>query len=743
MNGCINIFLAVLLTVVSTATVFAEDEEKPAGRFELKGRVVDENGISIPGVSVIVKNTIIGTGTDSKGDFILKIKDKRTMELVFSCIGYKNSEIRIPADDYPDFVKVSMTPSINQLEETVVTGTREEKMLKDITVPTRIISGGEIQALNPVNMEALLQYEVPGLQIGYNSMSGLPSITYQGMEGAYILFLIDGERVSGEGSDHNVDFSMFNVEDIERIEIIRGAQATIYGSNALAGVINIITKKAGRPIVAELASRYAGHNGQSYSVSGGYRNSAFSSMTSVTWRKRDTYTIGDKVGKSYDIIGSDGSTETKYDKAGSTTIYGGNMWNATQKFRYAVNEHLKAEVNGSFYRNKYDVKWDNKHNDIFSDYAVRPKLSYIINDRSRIILSYVLDDYQKNKAFFEAGYSRMTYRNISQTARLDFSGRFGNHEIAAGAEWRNEYLKHYMFKDNSSRSIGEGVAFLQESWKILKRLDIVAGIRADYHRTYKWNFTPKATLMYRPWDFLSIRAGYSRGFRSPSLKELYQEFDMAGIMMIYGNENLRPEKSNQFLLSFEATVGRLNFSVSGYHNKYYDKISYFDGTIDGNTGWHYVNADNAKTTGGEALIKAKVVKGLTLTGAYTYVDDYQEMEGKNTSLTRPHSITFSGIYNHRFGKVGTTFSLHGQWGSGMSTYYKNRDGNFERYFYEPRTICTANCSVTLPYGISIGVGVDNIFNYKDKAADSALQLPQKGISLLGTLRINIADMFGL
>ena len=735
--------VTILCTVVLSTTVFAENESGLSYNYEIRGQVVDENGRSMPGVSVLIKNTTMGVGTDSRGYFVLKLKEKRDLPLLFSCIGYKNSELNVPSENLSEFVRVSMVPALNQLEETVVTGTREEKLLKDVSVPTRIIGRTEIQALNPINMESLLQYEIPGLQIGYNSMSGLPSIKYQGMGGEYVLFLVDGERVSGEGSDHNVDFSMFNVENIERIEIIRGAQATIYGSNALAGVINIITKKAGRPIVAEISSRYAGHNGQSYSASAGCRTSVFSSMTSVTWQKRDTYSIGDKNGKPYDVITPDGKKITKYDKAGSTTIYGGKMWNVSQKFKYSFNEHFKAELNGSFYRNKYDVKWDNKHNDIFSDYAIRPKLSYIINDKSRLNLSYIFDDYQKEKDFFEAGYSRMTYRNISQTARLDFSWQLGSHDISAGAEWRHEYLKHYMFKDNSSRNVGEGVAFLQENWKVFKHLDVVAGIRADYHRVYKWNLTPKITVMYRPWNFLTLRAGYSRGFRSPSLKELYQEFDMAGIMMIYGNENLKPEKSNQFLLSAETTIGRFDFSLSGYHNRYYNKISYYDGTIDGKKGWHYVNAANAKTTGGEALLKARVIKGLTLTGAYTYVNDYQEVDGKNTSLVRPHSITFSGIYNHKFGKVGTTYSLHGQWGSGMNTYYKTSSGNFERVFYESRIICTANVSLTLPYGVSVGIGVDNIFNYKDKAADSALQLPQKGISLLGTLRINIADIFRL
>lgn len=735
--------LAVMCTVVFATTVFAENESSSIYKYQLSGQVIDERGLSIPGVSVVVKNTTIGTGTDSKGNFILRLKDKRDVVLVFSCIGYKNSELHINSDNFDKPVLVSMSASLNQLEETVVTGTREEKPLKDIPVPTKIISKAEIQALNPVSMEALLQYEVPGLQIGYNSMSGLPYIKYQGMGGEYILFLVDGERVSGEGSDHNVDFSRFNVEDIERIEIIRGAQATIYGSNALGGVINLITRQAGRPVVAEVSTRYAGHNGQSYSVTGGVRSSSFSSITGLSWRKRDTYKIGDEKGKSYDIISPDGKVQTKSTEALSTAIYGGNIWNLSQKFRYSFNEHIKAELSGSFYRNKYDVKRDNKHNDIFGDYTVTPRFSYIINERSRLSLTYVFDDYFKSKDFFEAGYARTTYRDINQTVRLDFSGRFGKHETAAGAEFRHEYLKHYMFKDNSSRTVFDGVVFVQDTWKVFGMLDVVAGLRADYHQLYKWNLTPKVTLMLRPCDYFTLRAGFSRGFRSPSLKELYQEFDMAGIMMIYGNENLKPEKSNQFLISAETNVGRLNFSLSGYHNLYYNRISYFDGVVDGKKGWHYINAKNSRTTGGEALLKAKVLKGLTLTGAYAYVNDYQEVNGKNISLVRPHSITFSSIYNRKFRKVGATLSFHGQWGSGMSVYYKTKSGDYERFVYEPRTLCTANFSLNLPYGVSVGFGVDNIFNYKDKAADSALQLPQRGISFLGSLKINIADMFKL
>lgn len=99
-----------------------------------------------------------------------------------------------------------------------------------------------------MDIETLLQYELPGIQFNYNSMSKLPEITYQGMSGEYLLFLVDGERISGEGSDHNPDFSRFNIDDIERIEVVKGAQSTLYASNALGAVINIITKSANRPL---------------------------------------------------------------------------------------------------------------------------------------------------------------------------------------------------------------------------------------------------------------------------------------------------------------------------------------------------------------------------------------------------------------------------------------------------------------------------------------------------------------
>ena len=135
--------------------------------------------------------------------------------------------------------------------------------------------------------------------------------------------------------------------------------------------------------------------------------------------------------------------------------------------------------------------------------------------------------------------------------------------------------------------------------------------------------------------------------------------------------------------------------------------------------------------------------GLMLTGSYAYVNDYEEIDGHNASSVRPHSLTFNASYNHKFGKIGVNAALNGQWTSKLSTYSINQDQTYERVSYDPRTLCSFNAGVQLPRGISLNFGIDNLLNYKDKAADSSLQLPQKGISYVGTVNINLADMFNL
>lgn len=753
MKSIIRVF-CLLLAAAVTATVFANNGEVDNDnngrryRYVIKGVVVDEYDQPMPGAAVRIVGATFGAGTNSNGEFIIRLDEAKKYTLQVSFVGYDPQTLNASSSLDPAELQVKLKPSTNVLNDVVVTGSFIEKPLKDVPVITRVISQKDIQALNPMTIETLLQYELPGLQIRYNSMSQQPEISYQGMEGEYMLFLIDGERVSGEGADHNVDFTRFNIDDIERIEVIKGAQSTIYGSNALGGVINIITKTANRPFTANLNARYAGSNGQKYTGSIGLKKDRLTSYSSLTFRTKDTYIIGDEEGKTTITEGSDGTTSETKGTPSSTTVWGYNIWDFMQKLGYTFNEKLSADIKGAYYRNQRDIRTGRLYQEYFVDHSFGGKIKYLPSENQQITAGYIYDNYKKDNHYFRIDSTYTNYRNIKQTLRLDYTGTFGNHTVSAGFEGDMEYLKHYMLEDSSHVSNQAYAFYAQETWNITDELNVVAGVRADYHKKYYWHVTPKLSAMWHAFDFLTFRAGYAQGFRSPSLKELYQAYDMGGMgwFMLYGNPELKPETSNQYSLSAEYNKGGFNMSVAFAHNRFKNKIAYMS-LGDGSSDMMYVNAQKAKTASVESILRYRFGFGLILTASYAWTDDYSEVDGRNTSIVRPHTATFNAMYARKFGKIGFNCSLNGQWGAGFDTYTRtaNDDGAYAytKTTYDTRTMYSLNTGIVLPGGVSLNVGVDNLFNYKDKASDSSLQVPQKGISVIGTININIADMFRL
>ena len=152
----------------------------------------------------------------------------------------------------------------------------------------------------------------------------------------------------------------------------------------MGGVINIITKTANRPFSGNLNARYAGSNGQKYTASTGVKKNRLTSYTSLTYRTKDTYEIGDEVGKTTVTEGSDGSSAEKQADAGSTTVYGYNIWDFLQKIGYTCNEKLNADLKGSFYRNKRDKRVGKMYQDIFLDYTLNGKVTYLPGEKQHL-----------------------------------------------------------------------------------------------------------------------------------------------------------------------------------------------------------------------------------------------------------------------------------------------------------------------------------------------------------------------
>ena len=734
-------FILVLLLTVALVTVNANVPANPPN-YIIKGVVMTANGEPLAGASIVVEGTNINCGSNSKGEFSLNVQKDKVYKLRVSYLGYTPRLITVPASGHPP-LKIKLQPSETALNELVVTGSRYERQLKDVPVITRVISREEIETVNPVDFTTLLEYTLPGIQFYYNTMSQVPEITYQGMDAKAVLFLLDGERISGESGDSNIDYSRFNINDIERIEVVRGAASTLYDSRAIGGVINIITKKSVRPFTASMHTRYAGKKGQSYSASAGVNLHRFSSLTSFGWRKRDSYLVKDEQGKQKEIINPDGSvTKSKTDPI-AFNIYGYSIMDVSQKLSYNFSDRFTGSARISYYTNKRD-KYDNaRYYQRYRDLILSGKLKWQFADNQNLDLSYIRDNYIKDNVYVDD--DERVYGNVNSTIRLYYTGMFGKHTLSGGVDLLREDMKHHFMKDTATVHMNQYSFCLQDDWQLTDKMNIVVGVRGDKGGSYRLHFTPKVSVLYRPLKTITLRAGYSQGYRIPNLKELYQEFNMGGMgIMMYGNKDLKPEEGTQISASVEYDYKGLNLSVSTYHNRYKNKISYE--YISPGKSWNmkYVNALNVKTTGVEVTANYKLPFGLRFSGGYSYVYDYDERDGYNMSWVRPHSARLSSVYKHRFGKTTESVAFNTSWVSSITRYaYSSSDKTYTKTKYDPRTLCSLNLRSELPRGIAIGLMVDNIFNYRDKAVDSAVQLPENGRTFVATVSINIADMFKL
>lgn len=735
LSSCLLAFLMAWLP----AEMRAADETEP-DRYVVRGVVLDERNQPMIGALVAIVGTHAVAETDHHGKFKLSLRESGKRRLKVSYVGYTPQTIDINVGSGKE-ISVGLIPSLQEIGEAVVTGARTERPLKDMPVITRVISRAEIDRVNPLDMQGLLQYTLPGIQFRYNSMSQTSTMTYQGMNSKMVVFLIDGERISGESSDHNIDYNRINIDEIERIEVVRGAASTLYDSNAQGGVINIITKKATRPVTLNINTRYAGSNGEKYGISFGMKRDRWDTHTTIGHRHRKTFYARDDRPYTYEKIAEDGTVTYETDSALMVVpLYGYNVWDASQRFTYHFNDRLSAELKAGYYNNVRPQRPGRKNYERYEDLTLSGRVKYLFRSDRLLDFSFIADSYAKRYIYPAIPLTETPYRNRQETARLNYTGTFGTHTLSLGGEIRHEHLKHYMLKDGGSETAYIGSVYVQEDWKVCPFLQLVAGVRADKAQDYAPHLTPKVSLLYRPVQGVTLRTNYSHGYRPPTLKERFQEFNMANIMYILGNPDLRPETSRQLSGSLELEHGRTHFTLSAYHNRYHNYIGY---AYKGSDALQYINTDDRKTTGVEISLRHRPVKEMLLMATYNFVNDYNERNGRNVSTIRPHAVTFCASYRRKINKdiVGNV-AFNGHWGARFATYYYDSSKKiYEKSTYDGRTHCSLQCSAQMPRrGLTLGFMIDNLFDYRDKATTALVQLPDAGRSFVLTLKIGIAEL---
>ncbi len=675
--------ISILLTPLLSAAV------------TFKGRVVDETGSPLIGATVKIKDGTLTVLTDNNGEFSLHSAGN-VATLSVSYIGYVTETFIIRSGDKPRIAELRMKPDVSALGEVVVTATRTPKALKDVPVVTRLISAEDIRKTDATNIQDLLTEELPGLEFGF-AMSQETSLNMNGFGGNAILFLVDGERLAGETMD-NVDFNRLNLDNIGKVEVVKGASSALYGANAVGGVVNLITRESNDPWRVNLNSRYR-------SMGDEWRHGADLNVHYGKWSSNTNlqYTTSHTV-RVTDLF----DTESKIQN-----IFGGNTLNIKEKLTLQAADNLRLTARGGYF-NRVSTRIN--YDDHYIDYNGGLRGVWDIRPDRILELSYSYDRYDKERYIGGTRTHDHDYSNRQHTGHLLFTGYLGPHALTAGADFMHDFLSTYQFVDDETHSQTSLDAFIQFDYNPLEWLNIVASVRDDYYSESDNNaLTARLASMFKFSGF-SVRASYAGGFRAPTLKEMYMNFDMAGIQMIYGNPDLKPEKSHNFNLALEHN-GRINhntlggaysLTAAGYHNLYDSRITTTDYPGDGTReeGAVYCNEDGVRVTGLDISARFRSQCGLGLMLNYNYLHVGGHTVDSQFSQPRPHSMTWRLDYEKKICSVYDIYAgISGRYLSKPVSKYET-DSAYSLWKFTFRQ--------GIWHGINVNFIIDNLFDYRPK-----------------------------
>lgn len=649
----------------------------------------------------------------------------------------------------------------DSLQEVVVTGTGTQHLLKNAPVQTEVITNKMLRQYGGKSLEDILSGLTASFAFNEGDMGS--QIQLNGLGNNYILILIDGKRIHGDVGGEN-DLGLIDPHNIEKIEIVKGAQSALYGSDAMAGVINIITKKhTENGIYADNTTRYGTHNDLRQHNTLTLNIGQFSSQTNFQLQRNDGWqNTAEEWAEGMVLADSRNMTVNKF-----------RNWQLAERLTYQPTPNLQLYAEGSYYKKNilrptngrhpscdvytYDLRYNNasasiggkmyltKKNYISLDVDWNKHAYYY--DYTAKHYDYVLlqgDEYgDQNGEWFSVamlpGQSKL--QSDQQRVMGLLKGVFYlpyDNTLNAGAEYRYDYLKAPERTGTGTADDWTAALYVQDEFNLLKWFNLTAGLRLVDNRNFGFRLTPKVSTMFSVGDF-RFRLGWSQGFKTPTVKELhYRYLHLMGSSTFFniGNRNLNPQTSNYYSANAEYRGSKLSASVTGYVNKLDDMIALVnvsEGEIPAGVTTAYMgdgsckvqarmykNMDDARTTGLDVTLSYKVMKNLTLNAAYSYLDTkahlYDEQKDRMNTVvidgTAHHKWSASAVYSHTFStvyKLGVSLSTRG---SSKRFYENNGDGKGYQIWRINTTHDIGKSGRMLAYRLELGV--DNIFNYVDR-----------------------------
>ena len=717
--------LALLLAMLASG--LAQD------RLELKVRVTDVTGAPLAGAAVFVRDLSTGLETayraDSLGALVVELRIGAYRVSAAQNDFETASETVEVADSGLNLLELTLSPAV-LTQSIVVTGSREEVLREDSIARVEVIGRSQLLDSGYERVTDILSEE-PGVVTRTSRSPGSRGGTQiHGIDSRQSLILLDGFPMVGARGVKSgiINMDRQSTNRLDRVEIVKGASSALYGSDAIGGVINMITRQPQRRFDSNVTASGGSLGTVDLRADTGFVRDRWSGFLAVERHKRNPYDL----------------TPQDFD----TTGPGFRRYDYMAKLNFDVSETFKVGFLANAFDNREKSIYAGRGgsqtttlNDSAQNYGMT--LSAGLTSRTQLQARTYYGKYDENSAVDLSNVPGLINSTANLNERLyrfdaSLSHVLGNRQLLQGGfDWTSNEYRGYnrLLGDNNGVSIRMADAWFQDRIQAHPRLTLTIGGRLTDHSAYGSRMVPRAGLLFRLNETFRVKASYGQGFRAPDLGQLYYRFlTPSGIYQIIGNPALSPESSTTTQVGVDGGHGRVRFSATYFWNgiknliqtdligrprtpEQLDQIltefgvdSAFAPGLNRLT-YLYRNIENVYTTGAEGRVQLRLTPELVVSTAYTYLDARDTATGAFLSQRHKHHGNFRIWWTtDRLGGLRTNFrgTYLGKWPivGRRATLIADSYQLWDWYLAKP-----------LRKGVELYGAVDNVFDSIDSGLD--------------------------
>lgn len=670
-----RVILILLSFLVITYSSMGEEKKTDVMLFgDVKSEISKEH---LPFATILVKGTNIGTSADASGHFKLANLPVGKITIVAQSLGYRSKEVEITTErGKATELFFYLEEDVLNLEQVVVTGTRTDRFVKDVPVRTEVLTSKQIVAKNASNLYQALE-GIPGVRVEQQcQFCNFAMVRMQGLGAEHTQTLINGQPIySGLAGVYGLQ--QISTVDIDRIEVVKGAGSALYGSSAVAGAINIITREPSFEPQTTADIQFGNYNTNKYDISSSLRNEKGNIGLNVFAQKL--------TGDAIDQTGEGNSLADVKKKDGISDRVATNLNNLgfglfidhpffekdklTVRGKSVIEKRQGGTMTDDYYKNPLTDGTES----IFTDrYEADINYNVKINTRSEINFSVAYVNHNRDATndsflndYLETHDGEVPDLRImrpylakenSWTSTLTYGARLGNHALLTGIQGFHDRLNEsgmYVVVDPESIYLGEPYqseshksarelgAFIQDEWKISDKLEVVPGVRIDLHHSEEeylsdkqvfatahfpktsfneTSINPRMAVKYDLTRRISIRANAGTGFRAPYgfSEDLHL---CSGSPRVWKSSELKPETATSYNLSADYYGKTVKISANLFHTDLKNKIGFTDADeLVAALGYDYQwkNIDDATVQGMELSFLSNVTRNLNFGIDFTW-----------------------------------------------------------------------------------------------------------------------------